>query len=182
MVVALLSAALLSSCSLWPVGPGGDIYDDDYQQADARMEQIAAAVNSQDADGLKGMFSTRSLDEATGFDEGLAYFLSFFPDGGLTWERDSVGADGAQEDGKRTELLRAYYKVSADGADYWFYFADFTVNEVIDPENVGLYALGVTPWTEDRYSGPSEPFFYWAGGIQIENDGPNGYPGIYVPE
>ena len=44
--------------------------------------------------------------------------------------------------------MRAFYKVSADGKDFWFYFADFTVNEVIDPENVGLFALGVTPWTE----------------------------------
>lgn len=181
LVLAVVGVAGLSSCSLWSAGPDVVIYDDDHEQADARMEQIAAAVNSQDVAALTGLFSPRALEQP-GFDEGLDYLLSFFPNSGLTWERDVVGADGATEYGKKTELLRAYYKVSADGEEFWFFFADFTVNEVIDPENVGLYALGVTPWTEDRHSGASAPFFSWAGGIQMEENGANGYPGIYVPE
>jgi hypothetical protein len=49
-------------------------------------------------------------------------------------------------------------------------------------ENVGIFAMGVTPWAEDLHSGPAEPFFIWAGAIHLDRVGGNGYPGIYVPE
>jgi len=53
-------------------------------------------------------------------------------------------------------------------------FKDFTVNETIDPEKVGIFAMGVTPWAEDLHSGDAEPFFIWAGAIHIDKVGANG--------
>ncbi|MCU1416723.1 MAG: hypothetical protein JWP32_897 [Schumannella sp.] len=181
VAVALASALMLSSCALLPGGVPGGIYDDDHKQADARMEQIGAAVNSHDADALKALFSSRALEQATNLDAGLDYFLSFFPKGGVTWKRNTVDSEGKTDHGKNTELLSAVYKVSADGKDYWFAFEDFTVN-AIDPESAGLYALGVTPWAEDLHSGAAAPFFAWSGSIHIDNNGEYGYPGIYMPD
>jgi hypothetical protein len=147
------------------------------------MEQIADAVNSQDVSALKALFSTRALERATDLDQGLDYFLSFFPNGGLTWERSEIGAEGDYDShGKKTELMEAHYTVSVDGNDYYLVFKDFTVNETIDPENVGLYALGVAPWSESPQTGPAQPLYAWAGSITLEGDGENGYPGVYVPE
>lgn len=180
-VVALVSAVVLSSCALWPFGSSGQVFDDSYEKADARMEQIASAINGDDAAALQGMFSPRALEQA-GFDERLEYLLAFFPNGGLTWERDSVGAEKESANGKKTELLDALYKVSSDGHEYWLLFKDFTVNETVDPENVGIFAMGVIPWAEDLHSGAAEPFFIWADAIHMDRVGGNGYPGIYVPE
>ena len=179
-VMALVTVVVLSSCAL-PFG--GIIHDNDNQQGDARMEQIADAVNSQDAAALKALFSARAVEQATDLEQRLDDFLSFFPNGGLTWEQNRVGSEvKIDASGNKTELLDARYTVSADGIDYWLVFKDFTVNDAIDPANAGLYAVGITPWTEDVHSGPTKLFFAWAGSIGIDGDGENGYPGVYVPE
>lgn len=175
VVAAAICVAVLSSCSL---GPFSD--NDDYQ-ADTRMEQIGAAINEGDAAALKGMFSGPALEQATGFDEGLEYFLSFFPDGGLTWERNVVGAEATTAYGEKTEVLRAFYDVSVGGKVYSLFFADFTQNDIVDPDNVGIFALGVTPRVDDIDSGAAEPFYIWANSIHPRGVDKTGYPGIYVP-
>ncbi|OJX69196.1 MAG: hypothetical protein BGO94_11625 [Micrococcales bacterium 72-143] len=179
VVVLLGAAALLSSCALLPGRVG--LRDDDYGKAEARMVQIADALKSHDAAALKGMFSPYALDRATAIDEGLDYVLSFFPSGEITWQENTVNSKDAASHGKKSELLLAYYKVSASGNDYWLYFADFTVNDVVNPENVGIYALGVASWVEDTRSPEVEPFFRWAAAVDLEGSGTDGYPGIWVP-
>jgi hypothetical protein len=174
VVAAPVTAVVLASCALLPFSHSNS------QKGDLRMEQIADAVNNQDEAALKALFSARAVEQATDIDERVEYFLSFFPNGGLTWEQVRVSSSVDTVGGK-TELLDARYEVSADGKDYWLVFKDFTANH-IDPENVGLYALGVAPWSEVSTTGPVEPLFVWAGSIQRDGDGPDGYPGIYVPE
>ena len=195
-VVALVIAVLLSSCALVPFGtseasetpePPDTLYVYSESKMKDRMQQIVEAVNDHDAAALKAMFSTRALEQATDIDEGLDYLLSLFPDGGLTsnwWV--GPAAERQYKDGKLTELLLVEYNVSAGGQEYSLFFADFTVNEIIDPNNVGLYALGVTPWPEDHHSwiveAPStDPFFIWVESIHADESDENGYPGVYVP-
>jgi hypothetical protein len=177
VLVAFVCAVVLSSCSLVP---SGFLFDTSDQRADARMTEIAAALNSHDAVALKAMFSKRARAQATDLDAGLDYLLSFFPNGGVTWKRHGVNSEGIGGYGKKTTMLSGFYILSADGKDYWLYFADFTVNDAIDPENVGIYGLGVTPWTDDIYSGPADAFWYWASKIHYDESDPDGYPGVYV--
>jgi Domain of unknown function (DUF5104) len=198
-LVVFFSVVLLSSCALVPFGPPDapatpdtsatpdTLYVDPGQKMVDRMEQIVEAVNDHDAAALKAMFSTRALEQATDIDEGLDYLLSLFPDGGLTsnwWV--GPAAERQYKNGQLTEVLLVEYNVSAGGQDYSLFFADFTVNEIIDPNNVGLYALGVTPWPEDHHSwiveAPStDPFFIWAESIHADESDENGYPGVFVP-
>lgn len=187
VVVALVSAVLLSSCALLPFGDPDTLFVDSGQKAHDRMQQIADAVNQHDAAALKAMFSPRALEEAANLDEGLDYFLALFPNGGLTVQGgDGRAAERQYKNGMLTEVLLADYRVSAEGQDYSVFFADFTVNEVIDPDNVGLYALGVTPWVSheiwEELSGAAKPFFVWARSIHADESDQNGYPGVYVPE
>jgi hypothetical protein len=177
-LLALVCVVALSSCSLLPPGPHGVPFPDSDQKSDAQMDKIIAAVNKHDAAALKAMFSKRALEKAVDLDKRLDYFLSFFPNGGMTWKRDASASEGDESSG--TELLKSYYKVSAGGVDYSLFFADFTLNK-IDPDNVGLHALGVAAWADDRRSGPSEPFFSWAASMTIDESDADGYPGVYVP-
>ena len=177
-LVALLCVVMLSSCALVSFGPQGGFYDDSIVRADAQMEKITAALNDQDAAALKAMFSPVALAKATDIDERLDYLLSFFPNGGVTWEREPGAAEGTLAYG--SELLKEYYKVSAGGVDYSLFFALFTVNEV-DPDNVGLYGLGVAAWADDRGHGPSGPFFSWAAAMTIDGSHEAAYPGVYFP-
>lgn len=176
VALALVCAVALSSCALLP------IFQSDNAQADAQMERIAAALENGDQEALTALFSTTASNEATDLDDGLDYLLSFFSEGDLTWKRNtSVGAESENDHEVRTELLQTFYKVTAGGKDYWLFFADFTVNDLVDPENVGIYALGVIPWTDDVHSDAAEPFFIWANAIHIRQNDPAGYPGIYMP-
>lgn len=185
-VLALVCAVLLSACALVPVEQPDTLYIDSEQKAEDRMQQIADAVNDHDAAALKAMFSPRALGEATDLDEGLDYLLSLFPNGELTIKGgDGRTAERQYRNGMLTEVLLADYRVSAEGREYSVFFADFTVNEVIDPDNVGLYALGVTPWvsheTWDELLGQAKPFYAWARSIHADEGDETGYPGVYVP-
>jgi hypothetical protein len=182
VVVGLVSAALLSSCALLPGGPGSHTFDSDVQRVDARMTQIAAAVNSHNGAALKAMFTTPALEKATAIDDRLKGFLSSFPNGGLTWKLDGVSAEISFDHGQMTELLQAHYKVSANGKKYALFFADSSVRFPADRHNTGIYALGITPWYEgeDQFFGPAESFSHWAGSMSIDRSHEDGYPGIYA--
>lgn len=169
--VALLCAVLLSSCFLLsPPVP----YD--RQQADARMEQIADAVNSQDAAALKALFSPHALELAPDIDARVEYFLSLFPDGIVSWESDALWAEGSE--GFGTEMLHIPVTVITDGGKFELSFADFTVHE--NHDYVGLYALGATPWV-DGQTLASGAFRTWAGSMRLDESHLNSYPGIYFP-
>lgn len=174
-VVVLAGAALLSSCALVPPGA---VYDDSHAVANARVEQITAAVNSHDAAALKVIFSARALEKATGIDDEVGYLLSAFPNGGLTWELNGVDSRGRSSNGKSTEVLWCSYTVTANGESCWLFFADFTVNDLVDPKNVGIYALGVAPRTESADSDEEKAYFAWVNTFDLDG---NGIPGVYVP-
>lgn len=179
---AAACAALLASCSLLP-SPSGVIFDDSQQKAAAQMQRIADAVKHRDSAALKNLFSKRAREEATDLDGGLKHFLSAFPSGPMTWK--TLGADGAThtEFLNKTEVLFSHYKVSAGGKDYFLFFVDNTVNQVDDPTNVGLYALGFTPYTTETEtaSGAKKPFFAWEASFQVDPPTVSGNPGVYVP-
>jgi hypothetical protein len=170
--VALVCVVALSSCSLLDSFGGRD---PDVAAAEDRMAEIAAAVDDRDAAALKALFSPRAVERAPGLDAGIEYFLSLFPDGRLTWKLVGVSSEGVVDHGKKTWMVKPNYEVSSGGQDYRVVFADLTVNEVTDPGNVGLYALGAAPLPDDEALG------YW-NGFQHDTDGEYGYPGIYVPD
>lgn len=178
VLVALASVVVLSSCTFGPFKPPYIQGDDDPQRARDRMEQIADALGDQDGAALKGMFSAVALEQATEIDEELEYLLSLFPEGEISWEKAGSHSFGAIENGKKTTLLRVIYRVTADGGDFWLFFADFTEN-TIDPENVGLYGLGVAPRTESEDSEAEKEFYSWNGQFGLDE---KGTPGIYVPQ
>jgi hypothetical protein len=182
--VVLMCAGMLSSCSLLPSSPPSSLYNDSKQQSDVEMQRIADAVKNHDAAALKMLFSPRAREKATNLDNGLKYFLSVFPSGRMTWESEGTDSGGLDEFPKQTVELFAYYKVSVAGKEYDLYFADFTVNTAVDPHNVGIYALGVTPYTAHTRdaSGALKPFYLWSGSFQNGKPSDPGTPGVYVPQ
>jgi hypothetical protein len=173
--VALASIALLSSCALLPGLPVANPGDSG-GNPDVQMQHIADAVKNHDADALKKLFTAQAREKATGLDSGLKYFISIFPSGRMTWK--SLGAsssDDVDDNGKETVELFATYKVSADGKEYDLYFSLYTVNQAGGSKNVGIYSLGVAPYTAHPYTagGDPKPLFAWES---------TGTPGVYIPQ
>ena len=182
-ILALACVALLSSCSLLPSIPVTNPFDSS-EQPDAVMKQIASAVKHHDAAALKKLFSSRAREKASDLDGGLKYFLSFFPTGKMTWKYGdySDAEDGAY--GKKTVEMHVDYTVFSNGKKYDVYFADFPINQVDDPKNVGIYALGVAPYTANKAtaSGATKPYYVWTGSFQLVNGEATGIPGVYIPQ
>jgi len=121
-------------------------------------------------------------------DGGLDYFLSTFDlstfDSGLiTWKYAGAGSTSETEGLKETTVVFCNFTLVADGKKYELYFAYYLVNEIVDPHNVGIYALGVTPYEEDKYtpSGEPKPFYQWARQFTLKDHVSSGHPGVYVP-
>ena len=184
-VVALGCVALLSSCSLLPIPIPGN--DDSKRQADFQMQHIADAVKDHDAAALKNLFSPGARAKATNLGSGIAYFLSIFPSGRMTWkiENGGPGGTGLSKPPKKVLESFAYYTVNANGKEYELVFADVTT-DTFHPDNVGIYALGVArndPLAEWTASGDPTPFYDWIDMFGIDNLGDTiGDPGVFVPE
>jgi hypothetical protein len=148
------------------------------------MGHIADAVKHHDLAGLRSLFSARAREKATDLDAGLKYFLSVFPPGRFTWKSQGSGLIGDSAYLKQTTEVYGHYEVLAGGKKFELYFADFSVNNLDDPDNVGLYALGVVPYADDAYSstGPKNPFDVWASQFGIVDHKATGDPGVYVPQ
>lgn len=177
MALALACAVVLSSCAWLPFGLG---LDPDNRRGDSQMGRIAAAVNSHDVGALKAVFSPWAVKKATDLDKRLKNFLAVFPHGGLTWKRDGNYSGWTSKYGRTTKVVKAFYTVSAEGKDYTLAFVDFTVNDLYNRDNVGIYGLGMIPLTDENFSGVAEPFYWWAGRIREDESKADGYPGVYV--
>jgi len=182
-VLPLMLVAALSSCALLPTSLRGPTSDNSQKKADVQMQHIADAVNRHDPAALKKLFSARALEKATDMDRGLDYFLSVFPSGHMTWKSITTNSVYDLKSSKETEELLAGYMVFADGKKYSLDFIDFPVNQVDDPKNVGLYALGVAPYSTDPYTaaGVKKPYYVWLDSFASEDGVGTGDPGVYVP-
>lgn len=180
-VLAILG--LLLSCSMLPP-PAVPLLDDSGEQADTQIRLIEDAIKNHDADALEELFSNTAREQATDLESGLDYFLSTFDSGAITWENAGIGSTSETEGNKETTVLFCNYNLVADGKKYELYFAYYPVNEIVDPQNIGIYALGVAPHEEEKYStsGEPKPFYQWARQFQLKDHVSSGNPGVYLPQ
>jgi len=155
---------------------------DNTDLSDRMMAEIAEDLNTPDVSGLREeKFSEYARSEyPAALDDELEALFGLFPDRDLAWQESSDGpvvrdrTDGDEE----TILLLSTYPVSSGGAEYWLFFADFTVN-TIDPDNLGLYAIGVAPRTVSKDSPQEQALFAWADSFDVDATTP---AGILIPE
>ena len=62
--------------------------------------------------------------------------------------------------------------------DYRLFFADYTEN-TIDPDNVGIYAIGAVRTAESVIERPEVELHSWTNGFYI---GASTQPGVFIPE
>jgi hypothetical protein len=171
VAAAMAGVAMLSSCGF------SQYYNGTTPGVQDRAEQIAEAITRQDADALKGLFSARALEEADDIDAQLEYLLSLFPTGSeVSYELNGINAPREVSGGEKWGMVRAVFKLTADGEDFWMFFAENT-EDTRDPDNLGLYGLGVAPRTESQDSDAELAMFEWNGQFDLGE----GTPGVYVP-
>lgn len=162
VLVVIVSLPLLSSCGKIV----GGVLVTEEKRAEARMEQIILAIEGNDKESLRSLFSKKAIEEASDFDNGTISLLDFIQGDIKSCERNSWASDESIEYGKRSLMIRSSYKIKTDEEEYFFFVVDYNV-DTIDPDNEGIYMLQV------RTSGYNEYLGSWQERLRA---------GFYIPE
>ncbi len=137
------------------------------RQSDEMMQSIVDALDAEDADALKELFSPYAQEEITDLDEKIEELIEYYPG-------SEGGFDGVNSSKKKANrgvislLLDGHYDVTyGDGQQYEINFVTYPRNDE-EPEKIGLYLIEVM--TEDA----KPEGFKW----RNETDD----PGIYIME
>ncbi len=85
IVTLVLASVMLLACGR---GRGGLVYMSEPKLADRRMEDIVKAIQDEDSEALKAMFSNRSLVESEELDQEIEDLFSFVEGDITKWEND----------------------------------------------------------------------------------------------
>ena len=175
ILLFLINILLLSSCSLGGSRTEMLNKDSDDKKANVRLEEVIEAIENQDKDALKEMFSEQALDEADDFNGSMDYLFDFFEGEVDSWEKSSGPTVFESNNyGHKTKEVSSYYYVNTDKQKYFFLLRDYPV-DTDHPDNVGLYMLLVVK-AEDEEK-------LWDGDQKILYDGNQkiSHAGIYIP-
>lgn len=114
---------------------------DDKKIAETRFQNIIEALENNDKEGLKNMFSPSALKEADDIDGDIEYLMKFYQ-GKVESKEDSRQGSDSKNNGERTSELKCFYRVTTDEDKYIVFFIDQLV-DTKNPDNVGLYMLQI---------------------------------------
>lgn len=170
LVVAL--ALLLTSCSLGNLGVGKILFaTNDREKANESFEKVISAIENQDNDALRSLFSTHVLRDTQDWDRSANELFSYFQ-GTLVsyddWNGHEVSS-GINDDGSGRcwKTLHSTYDVKTTQDEYRFAI-ELVLVDTEDADNVGIRSLYVIKLADD-----TDPTFAYRG------DGKN-TPGIHI--
>ncbi len=147
----------------------------DEKNAADRLEQVIEAINNEDKEAIKALFSQKSLDESDDFEGSTDSLFDFIQGTIEDWEKPSGPTVYDSNDyGHKIKEVNSYYLVNTDKQKYFFLLRDYPV-DTDHPDNVGLYLLlAVRAEDEEKI---------WDGDNKIIYDGDKklSHAGIYLP-
>ena len=135
VVLFSLASMVLSSCS-------GLIFNED-EHAKNRIEDIISAIEEQDGDKLKNLFSSKALDEVENWEESIAA-LFMFVEGNITSHssKQSVSTGTSVEDCEISIRMCYSFYIVTETNRYSVFLIDYPV-DTQNKDNKGLYMLEV---------------------------------------
>jgi hypothetical protein len=162
--ILMLSSCLCGnySCSEVHIWDAGSVITEKH------LTQFLDALENEDRETMKSLFSDQALSEAEDINEGFDYLIDLFNgETVINLEKDSSGEDVKFNDGLVIREVKSYFYFQTDKERYFCFVLEYT-KDTNHPENVGIYALRIVK-EEDK----EEHIGYWTD-MKI--------PGIYIPE
>lgn len=126
---------------------------DDKAIAETRLQEIIQALENEDKEGLKSMFSLKAIEEAEDIDAGIDYITALYKGNIISKDLAQEGSASINDGGKTSEV-KSFYTVTTDVDEYIIFFIDQLV-DTKNPNNLGLYMLQIIKLS-DR-----EKYFDW---------------------
>ena len=139
---------------------------DEDRQSDEMMQSIVDALDAEDAEALKELFSPYAQEEIADLDEKIEELIAYYPGSEGGFEGHNVSKKSANR-GIISLALLGRYTVKYDGGEYRIRFVTYPQNDE-EPEKIGLYLIEVM--TEEA----KPEGFKWKDETDV--------PGIYILE
>jgi len=148
----------------------------DTQEAEEMLLDVIDAINEQDRDALKALFSEQALTDAEDYDGEVDKLFDFIQDDITSYELKDGGPGVSESNshGHKTKELRSYYYLYSEDQEYFTILNSCTV-DTDHPENVGLYLFLIVKEEnhDDIYDGDKK--------IIYDGDTKLTHAGVYVP-
>lgn len=164
----LLISIILSSCA------NSSLFMSDSQRIDTQFNQVLTALENGDREGLKMLFSPRSVEQSQNFNKNMDLLFGYYAGGNATYEDDGpLVAEKSQDYGIERKVIEKSYDVTTDVDTYRFAIR-FVVVDDTDADSVGIWSLYVIKRLDDTKPNMT----YWGDGkntpgINIGIIGPN---------
>lgn len=142
--VLFLITIITLSLSVSACGPSllyKQLIRNDEKASETRLQNIIAALENKDTEGLKKMFSPNALKEAKNIGDDIKEAMDFYK-GKVQTTDGTYSASDLKNDGRMTSELNCSYMLKTDAGDYTIYFVDKKIDSK-DPDNEGLYILEI---------------------------------------
>lgn len=141
----------------------------DEELVEETFNNLTAAIINRDSETLKGLFSKKSVEEDSDFDENMEELFKIFQDGIISYDDwGGPGMDGHKENGRYIEKrFISTYDITTTRGEYRIAIEEISIDED-SPDNVGIRSFYIIK-AEDT----DREFAYWGGyewnpGITIE--------------
>lgn len=168
VIVLLIISIILCSCASGGVDMFRSILDREAAVANAQMDLILCAIQNQNTEDFKALFSKNALNDVTDIDTMMEAIYAYCPaEFGAYDNWSGPNTESSFENGRRTTQMYATYDVDTETGKYRFTYM-YISEDTECPANVGLWSLYVIKWEEDI-----DPQFAYRGdglyttGIQI---------------
>lgn len=148
------------------------LYDPNYDREERLLKKVIAAVEANDTDSLKALFSVNAVAAAGDLDQQIADLMDFY-EGQLVSLNSPASAVHQSHHGRvRTETTEATYELQTTEEAYRVAMA-FCVTDTTDENNVGITSIYII---KEENADPE--FAYWGGwvwepGIIIQDEPTN---------
>ena len=155
VILIVITLFFSSSCQ-----QGGFIIskDTDHQKAQELIETVLKAIQDEDHQKLKSLFSQTTLNQLQSFDESVDELFYYFQ-GSVESFDDGAGpfVSTTKEDNLVFQLMESSFVVKTDVCEYRFAMQYITKGH---PENIGITSLYVIRTTDDE----NLDYMYWGDG------------------
>ena len=147
-IVIIVGVLFMSSCTSFQDRISRLLMTSDERAANKCYEQVVKALEKQDKEAIKSMFSKQALEEAEEFEENLDRLFEIFESKFEPYNFDHGYVGERIDYGKREKEIHLGFDIKVNESTYFFYLIDYPVN-TLNPDKKGLYALRVTGFEED---------------------------------
>lgn len=142
----------------------GRLFDNDKTVAETRLNQILDAVQSQNSNNLKQIFSKSVIDNVPDLDEKIVALFDFFQGELVSYDGAGPGVFEEKDVGYHKKEMQSSYNVETSEQKYRIAIDEYIIDSE-NPDNVGVYSLSIAK-AEDT----NQEFAYWNLGFGITID------------